>query len=101
MLGYFLTSPIFGYLGDRYARKWLIAVGIFVWSVGTVLTGFAHTFGVLLAFRVLVGLGEASYASISPSLISDLFGAEKRNTALTIFYVAIPVGAALGNIIGG
>ncbi len=101
MLGYFLTSPIFGYLGDRYARKWLIAVGIFVWSVGTVLTGFAHTFGVLLGFRVLVGLGEASYASISPSLISDLFGAEKRNTALTIFYVAIPVGAALGNIIGG
>jgi MFS family permease len=101
MLGYFLTSPLFGYLGDRSSRKWLIAGGIFIWSLGTVLTGFAGTFALLLAFRVLVGVGEASYATISPSLISDSFGAGKRNIALTIFYAAIPVGAALGNILGG
>jgi len=55
MLGYFLTSPFFGYLGDRVARKWLIALGIFVWSVGTVLTGFAASFTVLLLFRARVG----------------------------------------------
>ena len=101
MIGYFVTSPFFGYLGDRFPRKWLIAVGIFVWSLGTVLTGFARSFEELLAYRVLVGVGEASYATISPSLISDNFGPERRNNALTIFYVAIPVGAALGNIIGG
>jgi MFS family permease len=101
MIGYFLTSPIFGWLGDRCSRKWLIATGIFVWSVGTVLTGFAATFAMMIAFRVLVGLGEASYATISPSLISDSFVPAKRNNALTIFYVAIPVGAALGTIIGG
>src|SRR5437879_3395924 len=101
MIGYFVTSPFFGYLGDRFPRKWLIAAGIFVWSLGTVFTGFAATFVLLLFYRVLVGLGEASYATISPSLISDQFGAERRNTALTIFYVAIPVGAALGNIFGG
>jgi MFS family permease len=101
MIGYFVTSPFFGYLGDRFPRKWLIAAGIFVWSLGTVLTGYAATFGALLCFRVLVGLGEASYATISPSLISDKFRAERRNQALTIFYVAIPVGAALGNILGG
>jgi predicted MFS family arabinose efflux permease len=101
MLGYFLTSPFFGYFGDRASRKWLIAAGIFVWSLGTVLTGFAGTFAVLVAFRVLVGVGEASYATISPSYISDTFGPEKRNNALTIFYVAIPVGAALGGIVGG
>lgn len=101
MIGYFVTSPIFGYLGDRMPRKWLIAVGIFVWSLGTVLTGFAPTLGILLAFRALVGLGEASYATTSPSLISDNFAATKRNFALTVFYVAIPVGAALGNIFGG
>ena len=100
MLGYFLTSPIFGYLGDRVSRKWLIAAGIFVWSLGTVLTGFATSFLVLLAFRVLVGVGEASYATISPSLISDTFPSERRNNALTIFYVAIPVGSALGYILG-
>jgi MFS transporter, Spinster family, sphingosine-1-phosphate transporter len=101
MLGYFLTSPVFGYLGDRASRKWLIAGGIFVWSLGTVMTGFAHSYGELLFYRVLVGVGEASYATISPSLIADKFVGPKRNTALTIFYVAIPIGAALGNLLGG
>src|SRR6266581_1355300 len=101
MLGYFVTSPFFGLLGDRLGRKWLIALGIFIWSLGTVLTGFAGGFVALLWYRVMVGVGEASYATISPSLISDTFGADRRNNALTIFYVAIPVGAALGNIMGG
>ena len=101
MIGYFVTSPFFGYLGDRLSRKWLIACGIFVWSLGTLLTGLASGFAVLLCFRVLVGLGEASYATISPSLISDAFPTTRRNNALTIFYVAIPVGAALGYIVGG
>ena len=101
MIGYFFTSPFFGWLGDRCSRKWLIAAGIFVWSLGTILTGFAATFAIMIAFRVLVGLGEASYATISPSLISDSYGPAKRNNALTIFYTGIPVGAALGTIIGG
>ncbi len=101
MIGYFVTAPFFGYLGDRFSRKWLIAAGIFVWSLGTVLTGFATTFSMLLIYRMLVGLGEASYATISPSLISDNFGPGRRNRALTIFYAAMLVGAALGNILGG
>jgi MFS family permease len=101
MIGYFITSPVFGWLGDRWSRKWLIAAGIFVWSAGTILTGFAATFAMMIAFRLLVGLGEASYATISPGLISDSYAPAKRNNALTIFYVAIPVGAALGTIIGG
>jgi MFS family permease len=101
MIGYFFTSPVFGYLGDRTSRKWLIAVGIFVWSLGTVLTGFAPTFRSLLLYRILVGVGEASYATIGPSLISDVFPPSKRNVALTIFYVAIPVGSALGYVVGG
>ena len=101
MIGYFVTSPFFGYLGDRLSRKWLIAIGIFVWSLGTVLTGLAGGFTTLLCYRVMVGFGEASYATISPSLISDPFGPLKRNNALTIFYVAIPVGSALGYIVGG
>src|SRR5256885_10582399 len=54
MLGYFLTAPFFGYLGDRISRKWLIALGIFVWSAGTVLSGFATGIGMLLFFRILV-----------------------------------------------
>lgn len=101
MIGYFLTSPLFGYLGDRSSRKGLIAAGIFVWSIGTVLSGLAGMFSLLIFYRVLVGVGEASYATISPSLISDLYGPDRRNNALTVFYAAIPVGAALGNILGG
>jgi MFS family permease len=100
MIGYFFTAPVFGYLGDRTTRKWLIAAGIFVWSVGTVLTGLASGFISLLWFRILVGVGEASYATLSPSLISDAFGPGRRNNALTIFYVAIPLGAALGYLVG-
>ena len=77
MLGYFVTSPFFGLLGDRMGRKWLIALGIFIWSLGTVLTGFAGGFVALLWYRVMVGVGEASYATISPSLISDTFGPDR------------------------
>ncbi len=100
MLGYFLTSPLFGLLGDRLPRKWLIAFGIFIWSAGTVLSGWTNGYWNLIWFRVLVGVGEASYATISPSLIADSFSGPKRNTAITIFYVAIPVGAALGFVLG-
>src|SRR6476659_4466686 len=56
MIGYFVTSPFFGYVGDRGPRKWLIAAGIFVWSLGTVLTGFAASLAILLTYRVLVGV---------------------------------------------
>ena len=101
MLGYFLTSPVFGYLGDRLSRKWLIAAGVLVWSLGTVCTGMAATFATLILFRVLVGFGEASYATLSPGWIADLYAPGRRNTALSIFYVAIPVGSALGQILGG
>lgn len=100
MLGYFLTSPIFGWLGDRAPRRWLVAAGVFVWSLATVLTGWAGTFAMLLAFRMLVGLGEASYGTVSPAWIGDLYPAARRNNALTIFYVAIPVGSALGVLLG-
>jgi MFS family permease len=101
MLGYFLTAPIFGYLGDKFPRKWLIAMGVIVWSLGTLLTGVAHGFWSLVAFRVLVGLGEASYGTISPGWIADLYPPARRNNALSIFYAAIPVGSALGYIAGG
>ncbi len=100
MLGYFLTSPVFGWLGDRAPRRWLVGAGVFVWSLATVLTGWAGTFAVLLAFRALVGLGEASYGTVSPAWIGELYPAARRNNALTIFYVAIPVGSALGVLLG-
>ncbi len=101
MIGYFATAPIFGYLGDRWPRKGLIAFGVTFWSLGTILSGFSNGFWQLLACRVLVGLGEASYAVLAPAWLSDSFPAERRNNAMTIFYVAIPIGSALGYIVGG
>jgi MFS transporter, Spinster family, sphingosine-1-phosphate transporter len=101
MVGYFATAPVFGYLGDRWQRKGLIAFGVFSWSVGTILSGFCYQYWTLLGCRVLVGLGEASYAVLAPAWLSDLFPKERRNNALTIFYAATPVGSALGYLVGG
>src|SRR5262249_13139315 len=95
MLGYFVTSPLFGYLGDRVPRKLLIAGGVAVWSVATALSGMAGSFASMVAARVLVGVGEASYATLSPTIIDDIASKEAKNRWLAIFYVAIPVGSAL------
>lgn len=101
MLGYFITAPLFGYLGDRYARKYLMLVGVIIWSLATAASGLAHGFMQLIAIRVVVGVGEACFVTIGPSWISDVFASTLRNTALTLFYVAIPIGSALGYIVGG
>ncbi len=101
MLGYFLTAPFFGFLGDRYPRKWLMLGGVMVWSLATAGTALAQSFPELFAIRMIVGVGEACFVTMSPSWISDLFAGVSRNTALTIFYVAIPVGSAIGFTIGG
>jgi MFS family permease len=101
MLGYFITAPIFGYLGDRYPRKYLMLAGVLVWSLATAGSGLAQSFGQLFAIRMVVGVGEAAFVTICPSWISDVFAATKRNTALSIFYVAIPFGSAIGFTIGG
>ncbi|MEO7968948.1 MAG: MFS transporter [Opitutus sp.] len=100
MLGYFLTAPIFGYLGDRWPRRWLVAAGVAVWSLGTLLTGHASMLVSLIIFRAMVGLGEASFGTISPGWIADLFPPKRRNMAISIFCLAIPVGSALGYVIG-
>lgn len=101
MLGYFITAPIFGYLGDRFPRRYLALAGVMAWSAATACTGLAQNFPELFAIRIFVGIGEACFVTIAPSWISDLFAATRRNTALTLFYVAIPFGSAIGFEIGG
>jgi len=98
---YMLASPVFGALSDRMSRKALIAGGVLLWSLATAAAAFATGFWTLLLARALVGVGEAAYATIAPSLIGDFYPKEKRNRILTIYYVAIPVGAALGFTLGG
>ncbi len=102
MIGYMVTSPIFGYLGDRRSRPLLMAFGVIVWSLATVFSGFAQGFAMMVIARIIVGVGEASYATISPCYIRDTTNDDtKTNRAMAIFYTAIPVGAALGYIWGG
>ncbi len=98
---YALTSPVFGMLGDRGKRSRLIAAGVAIWSVGTMLGGFARSFVELFLGRATVGVGEAAYGSIAPAVLSDHYPRAQRGRVLAIFYVAIPVGAALGFILGG
>jgi len=101
ILTFALTSPVFGWLGDRRARFELAAIGVIVWSGATVGSGLAVSFATLAVARALTGIGEASYTVVTPSLLSDFYPAERRGRALAIFYAAIPVGTAAGYVIGG
>jgi MFS family permease len=98
---YALVSPLVGGLGDRHARLRLAAAGVVIWSLATFGSGLASTFAILILARALVGVGEASYAVVTPSLISDFYPPSRRGRALAIFYAAIPVGSALSYMVGG
>jgi len=101
LIVYMVTAPLFGRWGDRGSRPKPIALGVFVWSLATGLSGLARSYGQLLWARAVVGVGEAAYATIAPSLLADFFGKRTRGRAFAIFNMAIPVGAALGYIVGG
>lgn len=98
---YMLAAPVFGRLGDRHSRKRLIALGVALWSLATAGTALARSYSALLGARALVGIGEAAYATLAPSLIGDYFPADKRGRWMSVFYLAIPIGSALGYVSGG
>jgi MFS family permease len=101
IVAYSLACGPAGWLGDYSNRLRVVATGVFVWSIATVASGLAPTYAWLLLARAVIGIGEASYAVVTPSLLSDCYPAERRATVLGIFYAAIPVGSALGYIVGG
>lgn len=101
ILSYSFISPVAGYFGDRRPRFRLAALGILVWSAATFGSGLAPTFLAMAAARALTGVGEASYTVVTPSLVSDFYPAARRGRALAKFYAAIPVGSALGYVLGG
>jgi MFS family permease len=101
MIAYSATSPLFGRLGDLYTRKYLIAAGVGVWSLATAGAGLARSFWQMFLPRALVGVGEASYATIAPGIIADYYEEKRRGRALAVFYAATPVGSALGFVVGG
>jgi predicted MFS family arabinose efflux permease len=98
---YMIAAPFMGPLAKRFARKPVIVVGAMIWSGATLLTAVTHSFNGLLIRHTLVGIGEASFVILSPVFLADMFPENQRGRVMGIFYLAIPVGTALGYVIGG
>jgi predicted MFS family arabinose efflux permease len=101
IVSYMLAAPILGWLADRMSRWVLVGISVLLWSLLTGASGLAATFTLLLITRLFVGIGEAGYGPAAPSIIADLFPIERRGQVLAWFYMAIPVGSALGYATGG
>ncbi len=98
---YMLAAPLTGWLGDRYPRKPLIVAGALLWSAATLLTAWVHSYETLMIRHAIVGIGEATFSIFAPALLADFYPEADRNRVLSIFYITIPVGGALGYLIGG
>ena len=102
VLVYMLASPLFGALADAgRARPPLLAVGVALWSVATAMSAFAGSYAHLLLARGAVGVGEAAYGTVAPAMIADAEPEARRGRAFAVFYAAIPIGSALGYVVGG
>src|SRR5712692_10506553 len=123
LLSFTVLAPLFGRLGDRYSRTRLMAAAAVIWSIATGLAAWVDRwpllppslhlklpfFGVvalssvalgLCGVRAMVGVGESSYSTITPTLVADYFPLQRRATALGVFQAAIPMGFALGYVLG-
>ena len=98
---YMVAAPFVGPLADRYSRKIIMVFGAVFWSALTLVTAVTHTYWELLVRHTLVGIGEATFVTIAPTFVADLFPEEKRGRIFGIFYLAIPVGTAAGYLLGG
>jgi MFS family permease len=101
LLTYMVMAPFFGWLATRMSRWVLVGLSVAIWSVASGASGLAGTFAILLLTRCFVGVGEAGYGPSAPTIISDLYPVERRGRVLSLFYMAIPVGSALGYVLGG
>jgi len=100
VLVYFIVAPIFGYMGDRYSRKYIMAAGVFVWGGTSLSASFMTSYWPFLTLRALIAIGESAFTTIAPTVLGDLFNEETRSLVLGLFYLAIPFGSGLGYVIG-
>src|ERR1043166_8997943 len=98
---YMFSAPVLGFLADRISRWLIVGIAVVLWSLASGASGLAATFWILFATRIFVGIGEGGYGPAAPTIISDLFPIETRGRVMAIFCAAIPVGSALGYVIGG
>ncbi len=101
LIVYMIAAPLFGALGDTRSRPRLLGLGVAIWSVATALAGLTWSYASLFAARAAVGVGEAAYGTISPALLADYFPRARRGRVFAIFFSAIPIGSALGYVVGG
>ncbi len=96
-----LTSPVWGYLTDRFSRKWVLVIGTGIWGVWTALTGLAATYEQLLVLRVIAGLGLGCLMPATFSMLGDLFGPHERGRALGVLGAAGMLGIVISVLILG
>ncbi len=101
MICYMVSAPLLGWIGDRMSRAKLASNGLAFWSLATAGAGLATSYRPLLAARTVVGIGEASFGTVAPGLLADYFPKEQHGRVLSYLYLAIPVGSALGYLLGG
>jgi len=101
MLCYMVSAPLFGLIGDRFRRTRVAACALAAWSLATLGGGISASYRSLMVARTLVGVGEAAFGTISPGLVADSFERDRRGRVLSYFFLAIPVGSALGYLLGG
>jgi MFS family permease len=101
VVAYLVFSPVFGWLGDRVSRWLLVGIGVILWSLASGGSGLATGYVMLLLTRGFVGIGEAVYGPVAPSVLSDLYPVDRRGRVMAWFYMAIPLGSALGYLFGG
>jgi MFS family permease len=101
LLTYMIAAPVLGFLADRFSRWLIVGVCVILWSFATAASGFAATFAALFITRIFVGIGEGGYGPAAPTILSDYFATQMRGRIMAIFCGAIPVGSALGYVLGG
>ncbi len=101
LVWYIVGAPLIAPLADRYPRKWIMGAGAVVWSVATLLSAVTHSYNELLLRHLLVGIGEATFVVIAPAFLSDMFPETVRGRVMGLFYLSLPVGSAVGYVMGG
>jgi MFS transporter, Spinster family, sphingosine-1-phosphate transporter len=101
LITYMLSAPILGLLADRMSRWIIVGSAVILWSLASGGSGLAATFTILFATRIFVGIGEGGYGPAAPTILADLYPIERRGFIMAVFCAAIPVGSALGYVIGG
>jgi len=101
LVTYMFSAPVLGFLADRMSRWVIVGSAVILWSLASGGSGLAATFTVLFATRICVGIGEGGYGPAAPTILADLYPIEVRGRVMAMFCAAIPVGSALGYVLGG